>query len=103
MIHPAVKCEFERTVRDYAKWLAVDVDDRSPAAAWWWSPALAVYREQDEMPVAWAHAMALPSGASYADAARVLLDALAGQTALPWPEEFPRRYRPKPADEIATG
>ena len=54
------------------------------------------------MHAAWAHAMALPSRASYADEAHVLLDPLAGQTALPWPEEFPRRYRRKPADGTGT-
>jgi hypothetical protein len=101
MIQPAAKFAFERTVQDYARWLAVKEEERSPAAAWWWSTALALYREQDAMPAAWAHAMALPSGASYADAAHVLMDALAGQTVLPWPEEFPRRYGVPQTSEAA--
>jgi hypothetical protein len=96
MIHPAAKFEFERAVHQYGRWRAVEEEARSPAAAWWWSPALAVCREQDAMPIDWAHTLALPSGATYADAARVMLDALAEQTALPWPEEFPRRYQPRP-------
>jgi len=100
MIHPAARFQFERTVRDYASWLAIDESERSPAAAWWWSSALALNHEAGEMPAEWAHTLALPSGASYADGARVLLDALAGQTALPWPEEFPRRSRPGPVTPI---
>jgi hypothetical protein len=99
MIHTAAKFEFERAVNQYGRWRAVEEEARSPAAAWWWSPALAVCREQDAMPIDWAHTLALPSGATYADAARVMLDALAEQTALPWPEEFPRRYQPRPISQ----
>ena len=99
MIHPAAKFAFERAVHEYGRWRAVEEQARSPAAAWWWGPALAVYREQEAMPVDWAHTLALPSGATDADAARVMLSALAGQTVLPWPDGFPRSYQPGPIDQ----
>ena len=102
MLHPAAKFAFERAVHEYGRWRAVDEEARSPAAAWWWSPAMAVCREQDALPVDWAHILALPSGATYADAAQVMLNALAGQTALPWPDGFPRRYRHEPPEQTSV-
>ncbi|MDB5504128.1 MAG: hypothetical protein JWR89_4030, partial [Tardiphaga sp.] len=42
MVHPAEKFQFGRAVHEYARWLAVAEDERSPAPAWWWSPAFAV-------------------------------------------------------------
>ena len=99
MIRPAAKFEFERAVHEYGRWRAVEDEARSPAAAWWWSPAMAVCQEQNAMPVDWAHTLGLPSGATYADAAQLMLSTLAEQTALPWPEDFPRRYMPRPIDQ----
>jgi hypothetical protein len=98
MIHPAAKFEFQRAIHEYGRWRAVDARARSPAAAWWWGCALAVCYEQDAVPVDWAHTLALPSGATYADAARVMLGALAEQTTLPWPDDFPQRYQHGPTD-----
>jgi hypothetical protein len=50
------------------------------------------------MPAAWCASLALPEGARYADGAAVFLKSLADQTALPWPDDFPRRARdPDPA------
>lgn len=99
MIHPAVKFPFGRAVHEYARWLAVPADDRSPAPAWWWSPALAVRSRPEPMPDDWSHMLGLPSGASYGDASQTFLAALADQTVQPWPEEFPQRYRPRTPDQ----
>lgn len=98
MIHPAAKFQFERAVHEYARWHAVAADERSPAAAWWWAPALAVSNVQDTLPAGWAEMIGLPQGASYADGARLFLAAMAEQTSLPWPDDFPRRYQPATAD-----
>ncbi|MET0721535.1 MAG: hypothetical protein ABWY64_11955 [Tardiphaga sp.] len=97
MIHPSVKFQFGRAAQEYARWLGVPEPDRSPAPAWWWSPAIAVREAHEPMPHDWSHMLGLPNGASYADAAQTLLRALADQTSPPWPEEFPRRYRPQPS------
>ena len=35
----------------------------------------------------------LPAGSCYGDAAEVLMKALAEQTSLSWPDEFPRKFR----------
>ena len=34
----------------------------------------------------------LPSGSCYGDAAELLMKALAEQTSLSWPDEFPRKF-----------
>jgi hypothetical protein len=92
MIHPAIQFQFERTVKEFAQWRAVTADQRSFAPGWWWSPALAVHEQPDILPEPCATTLGLPSGATYATAALILLDALAGQTVLPWPDEFLRRH-----------
>ena len=33
----AATLQFERAIGEYAVWLAVPEEDRSPAPAWWWS------------------------------------------------------------------
>jgi hypothetical protein len=98
MIHLAEKFQFERAIREYARWRAVDESERSPAAAWWWGPALAMSLAPDKLPAGWPELIGLQPGASYADGARLFLDALAEQTSLPWPDDFPRRYQATPAD-----
>jgi hypothetical protein len=35
----------------------------------------------------------LPPGSSYGEGAEVLMKALAEQTALSWPDEFPKKFR----------
>jgi hypothetical protein len=90
-MNQATHFQFERTVQEYAAWRAVPEDERSPAAAWWWGPALQALDEQQTMPPAFCAALELPEGASYADAAAKLIDAIAPQIFLPWPNNFPRQ------------
>jgi hypothetical protein len=94
-MHPAARLAFERTMGEYARWHGVATDERSPAPAWWWEPALTVLRQDEPMPAPWSEQLGLPSPSSYAMGARVVLGLLAGQTALPWPDDFPRRFVPK--------
>jgi len=42
----------------------------------------------------WCARLELPAGSSVADGAAVLLNSLADQTALTWPEDFPGSARP---------
>ncbi len=100
---PAAQLQFDRLIAEYQRWQAVPENDRSPAPAWWWGPALALRAGPGTLPRDFAQRLELPQGATNAQAAQLFLDALAGQTAMPWPEEFPRRYRPMPYDEAATG
>lgn len=54
--------------------------------------------EPDTMPPELCVSFELPAGASYGDAAEVLMKALAEQTSLSWPDEFPSKFRqPDPA------
>ena len=41
-MHPAAKLQFERVVIEFARWRALTEDDRPPAPAWWWGPAVEV-------------------------------------------------------------
>ncbi|HEY0331289.1 MAG TPA: hypothetical protein VGC77_19580 [Rhodopseudomonas sp.] len=100
-MHSAAKFQFERIVREYARWRAVAEDERSPAAAWWWGPALQLRDQPEAMPSEFCGALGLPQGSSFADAARVLLAAIAEQTSLPWPDEFPRIRRRANRDHAA--
>jgi hypothetical protein len=43
------------------------------------------------MPAQWCASLELPDNATYSAGAEIFLNALAGQTSLPWPEEFPRK------------
>lgn len=105
-MHPAAKFQFERAAREYTRWRAVPEDDRSPAAAWWWSTALAARTEQEPMPALLSHNLELPPGSTYAVGAALLITAIAEQTALPWPDEFPRRCKQSKSedeDAVAAG
>jgi hypothetical protein len=93
-MHPAARLAFERTMREFARWHDVAGEERSPAPAWWWEPALTVLRHDEPMPAPWSEQLGLKSPSSYAAGARVLLSLLAGQTSLPWPDDFPRRFVP---------
>lgn len=98
MIHPAARFQFGRVIDEYARWRAVAEADRSPAPAWWWGPAIAIRDAQETMPEDWPQRLDLPPGASYADGAAVLLTSLAEQTSLPWPDEFPHKFKPTSPD-----
>jgi hypothetical protein len=98
-MHPATRFQFERTVREYSRWRAVPEDERSPAAAWWWSTALAARTEQDSMPALLSHNLELPPESTYAAGAELLIRAIAEQTALPWPDDFPRQRKHGEAED----
>jgi hypothetical protein len=96
-MHQAATLQFERIVDEFVRWREVPDDARSPAPSWWWGPAFEVRGLHKPMPVEWCVSLGLPSGAAYADGAEVFLRSFAGQTALPWPDDFPRRpERPDP-------
>lgn len=90
-MHQAANVQFERAVREFARWRSVPEQDRSPAPAWWWGPAFEVRGVQQPMPADWCARLELPDRATYAQGAEVLLKSLADQTSLPWPDEFPRK------------
>jgi hypothetical protein len=51
-----------------------------------------MYEEMyEEIYDVWCHHLELPIGSTFATGAAVLLAALADQTSLPWPDEFPRK------------
>ena len=88
-MHPAANVQFERAVHEYVRWRAVPEHERSPAPAWWWGPAFEVRGVQRPMPTEWCSGLNLPDGASFSDGSEVFLTSLAGQTSLPWPDDFP--------------
>lgn len=91
-MHPAA-VPFERAVREFARWRAVPEQERSPAPAWWWGPAFELREMHQPMPADWCARLELPAGSSVADGAALLLNSLADQTALTWPEDFPGKAR----------
>jgi hypothetical protein len=88
-MHQAAHLQFERVVREFARWRAVPEKERPLAPAWWWGPAFEVMGVQQAMPPDWCARLELPNGSSFADGAAVFLRSLAGQTSLPWPDDFP--------------
>ncbi len=90
-MHQAANVQFERAVQEFARWRAVPEDARSPAPAWWWGSAFEVIGVPQPMPAAWCASLELPDNATYAAGAAIFLNALADQTSLPWPGEFPRK------------
>ncbi len=88
-MHPAANVQFERIVREFARWRAVPEAQRSPAPAWWWGPALEVLGARQPMPADWCARLEVPNGATIGDGAEVFLKSLADQTWLPWPGDFP--------------
>jgi hypothetical protein len=88
-MHPAANLQFERSVREFARWRAVPEHERSAAPAWWWGPALEVRGVRQPMPPDWCARLELPAGCTLADGAEVFLNYLAGQTSLTWPGDFP--------------
>jgi hypothetical protein len=83
--------QFERIAAEYATWRAIAENERSPAPAWWWGPAMDALDEPETMRPELCASLELPAGACYRAAAGVLMAALAGQTSLPWPDEFPKK------------
>lgn len=110
-MHPAAKLQFERVVDEYAKWRAIAEKERPPAPAWWWGPALDVRQFATALSPSSCPRLGLPRGATYADAAEMLLGSLAGQTSVPWPYDFSRKVistdsdvrdlHPQPSDDSA--
>lgn len=110
-MHQAAKLQFERVVDEYAKWRAIAEAERPPAPAWWWGPALDVREFATALAPSSCRRLGLPAGATYADAASTLLNALAGQTDVPWPYDFSRKVistdsdvrdlQPQPSDDSA--
>jgi hypothetical protein len=92
-MHQTVNVQLGRIVREFVQWRAVPQDERSPAPAWWWGPAFEVRHMQQPMPADWCDRLELPANSSYAVGAKIFLGSLAGQTSLPWPDDFPRRTR----------
>lgn len=90
-MHQAASLQFERAVHEFVRWRAVPEEHRSPAPAWWWGPAFEMRGGQQPMPAEWCSSLELPPGATYGDGAGIFLKSLAGQTSLPWPDDFPRK------------
>ena len=97
-MHRAAKLPFERVAREFAQWRAVPEDERAPAPAWWWQPALQVAGQQEELTPQECCRLELPLSSTYAVGAMLLMATLADQLSLPWPDEFPRK-----ANEGAPG
>ena len=89
----AAKLQFERIAREFAQWRLVPDDERSAAPAWWWGPAMDVLDDAEAMPADLSASFELPPGSPYGGGAEVLMKALAEQTSLSWPDEFPRKLR----------
>ncbi len=69
--------QFERAVREFARWRAVPKERQSAAPAWWWGPAFEVSGQPQPMPADWCARLELPVGATLADGAAVLLKSIA--------------------------
>jgi hypothetical protein len=116
-MHPAARLQFERMIGEYARWRGVPEKERSPAPPWWWGPALELRNSQQSLSVAQSLSvegrtmLGLPDDATYGAAAEIFLGAFAGQTAVPWPYDFPskdkmpdptvRELHPQPSDDSA--
>ncbi|WFU73633.1 MULTISPECIES: hypothetical protein [unclassified Bradyrhizobium] len=110
-MHQAVRLEFERVMDEFVRWHVVPEDERSPAPAWWWGPAMAVVDDQEPMNATWSAALGLNEGASFADGARTILALFVEQTSLTGPQDFPskaeagehdvRELHPQPLDDSA--
>ena len=110
-MHPAARLQFERVVDEYHKWRAIAGAQRPPAPAWWWGPALELREFSAALTPSSCRRLGLPSGATYADAATMLLGSLSRQTEMPWPYDFSRKVisadsdvrdlQPQPSDDSA--
>ena len=96
-MHQAARLQFDRIATEYAGWRAVPERERSPAPAWWWGPAMDGLDDAEAMAPELCGLLQLPAASSYGAAAELLMTALAGQTSLGWPDEFPKRLQADPA------
>ena len=92
-MHQAARLQFERMMDEFARWRAVPDDERSPAPAWWWGAAMAVFDRHEPMQDAWCRELGLSEGSGFSEGAQVILALFVGQTSLPWPHDFPRRRK----------
>jgi hypothetical protein len=95
-MHQTTKMQFERIAAEYAIWRAVPEDERSPAPAWWWGPAMDALDEAEMMPPPLCAGLELPGGSSYGAAAEALMHALADQTSVTFPDDFPKKPQENP-------
>lgn len=110
-MHPAAKLQFERMIGEYVRWRQVPDEARSPAPAWWWGPATELRNIAEPLPVEWCAELGLPDGVTVGAGADVFLRAMAGETLVPWPYDFPRKaglaepevrdLHPQPTDDSA--
>jgi hypothetical protein len=99
-MHSAADHQFLRVVGEFAQWRSVPEAERSPAPGWWWQPAFEVRERQEIMSPISCHHLELPIGSTYAAGGAVLMAALADQTSLPWPDEFPRKRERRQETEV---
>ena len=110
-MHQAASLQFERVMDELVLWHAVPEDERSPAPAWWWGPAMAVSDAHEPMRQAWCCELGLGDGSSFAEGTHALLTLFAEQTSPTWPDDFPRKteikedevreLHPQPSDDSA--
>jgi hypothetical protein len=110
-MHQAARLEFARVMDEFVRWHVVPEDERSPAPAWWWGPAMAMIDDREPMSGACCLAFGLNEGASFADGARTILSLFVEQTSLTGPQDFPskaegadheiRELHPQPSDDSA--
>ncbi|MGV7212431.1 hypothetical protein [Bradyrhizobium sp. UFLA05-112] len=110
-MHQAQRLEFERVMEEFVRWHAVPEEERSPAPAWWWGPAMAVVDDSEPMSDTLCCALGLRESASFAEGARTILALFVEQTSLTEPQDFPsksegddhaiRELHPLPSDDSA--
>ena len=110
-MNPAARLQFERVIDEYGKWRTIAEAERPPAPAWWWGPALDVREFAAALTPLACRQLRLPAGATHADAAKVLMVSLTGQTDVSWPYDFSRKVastdsdvrdlQPQPSDDSA--
>ncbi|MCA1374972.1 MULTISPECIES: hypothetical protein [Bradyrhizobium] len=110
-MHQAARLEFERVMEEFVRWHVVPENERSPAPAWWWGPAMAVVDDQEPMSATSCCALNVSEGTSFAEGARAILALFTEQTSLTGPQDFPskaegeehevRELHPQPSDDSA--
>ena len=70
-MHQATRLQFERIVDEFVRWREIPEEERSPAPAWWWGPALEALGLQHRLPAEWRTGLGLPDGATCADGAAI--------------------------------